>query len=106
MEKISGGLNFTNLEQVLNQGISSPAKQAPPGTQRTEFLDLLEKGLGEVNQASREAEKAGMDLASGKNHNIHETMLALTKAELSFQMMVQIRNKAIEAYQDVMRMQV
>ena len=75
-------------------------------TSNTEFLDLLEKGVKEVNTASRDAEKLGMDLASGKSSNIHETMLSVTRAELGFNMMVQMRNKIIEAYQDVMRMQV
>jgi flagellar hook-basal body complex protein FliE len=73
---------------------------------KTEFLDLLEKGIKEVNVAGREAEKSSMDLASGRSSNIHETMLSVTKAELSFNMIVQMRNKVIEAYQEVMRMQV
>ena len=47
-----------------------------------------------------------MDLASGRSSNIHETMLSVTKAELGFDMLVQMRNKVIEAYQEVMRMQV
>jgi flagellar hook-basal body complex protein FliE len=47
-----------------------------------------------------------MDLAAGKSTNIHETMLAVSKAELGFNMLVQLRNKALEAYQEVMRMQV
>ena len=41
-----------------------------------------------------------------KTENIHETMLALSHADLSFKLMVQVRNKALEAYQEVMRMQV
>lgn len=73
---------------------------------KSEFLDMLNNGIKEVNSASMEAEKSSMDLVSGKNSNIHETMLAVTKAELGFNMMVQMRNKIIEAYQEVMRMQV
>lgn len=70
------------------------------------FIELLERGLNEVNQNIQTSEKLSMDLASGKETNIHETMLAATKAELSFSMLVQVRNKVIEAYQEVMRMQV
>ncbi|MEY3904017.1 MAG: hypothetical protein RL189_3323 [Pseudomonadota bacterium] len=71
-----------------------------------EFLNLLKEGLSDVNKSMRESDKASMDLATGKSSNIHETMLAMSKAELGFNMLVQMRNKAIEAYQDVMRMQV
>ena len=53
-----------------------------------------------------DADKAGMDLASGKQENIHEIMLKASHAELSFNFMVQIRNKVLEAYQEVMRMPV
>jgi len=80
--------------------------EMPKNTGNSGFLDLLEKGMKEVNDSSKEAEQSSMDLASGKSSNIHETMLAVTKAELGFNMMVQMRNKVIEAYQEVMRMQI
>lgn len=88
------------------QFISSGGGDSPENNSKTEFMDLLEKGINEVNTASKVAEKASMDLASGKSSNIHETMLAVTKAELGFSMMVQLRNKMIEAYQEIIRMQV
>jgi flagellar hook-basal body complex protein FliE len=87
-------------------------KQARPGNgsvsegSETQFLDLLKEGIADVNKGMKESDKASMDLATGKSSNIHQTMLAVTKAELGFNMLVQLRNKAIEAYQDVMRMQV
>ncbi|RZA14668.1 MAG: flagellar hook-basal body complex protein FliE, partial [Proteobacteria bacterium] len=49
-------------------------------------------------------DKKATDLANGKDTNIHETMLASSQAELSFNMMVQVRNKALSAYQEIMRM--
>lgn len=70
------------------------------------FFNLLKEGIAEVNQTVKSSEKSSMDLASGKSSNIHETMLSVAKAEIGFNMLVQLRNKAIEAYQDVMRMQV
>ena len=72
----------------------------------SQFLDLLKEGIADVNKGMKESDKSSMDLATGKSSNIHQTMLAVTKAELGFNMLVQLRNKAIEAYQDVMRMQV
>lgn len=74
--------------------------------QKSDFLNLLKEGIADVNRGMKEGDKASMDLATGKSSNIHETMLSVTKAELGFNMLVQLRNKTIEAYQDVMRMQV
>jgi len=70
------------------------------------FADHLHQSLNEVNAANVKADKMGMELSTGKTGNIHETMLATTQAELSFNLMVQIRNKALEAYNDIMRMPV
>ncbi len=76
------------------------------GNDDSEFSDLLKHGLKEINATIKESEAAGLDLASGKPVNLHETMLAVTKAELALNMAVQMRNKTVEAYQEVMRMQV
>jgi flagellar hook-basal body complex protein FliE len=91
----------------ISGGSGGKSKAAVGGTEdKSEFLNLLKEGLADVNKGMRESDKASMDLATGKSSNIHETMLAVSKAELGFNMLVQMRNKAIEAYQDVMRMQV
>ena len=103
-------IDFAKIEQQLKElSLNTEQKDGnvdKKNFSKTEFIDLLEKGMGEINLASRQAERMSMDLASGKTSNIHETMLAVTKAELGFSMMVQMRNKMIEAYQEVMRMQV
>jgi flagellar hook-basal body complex protein FliE len=69
------------------------------------FAETLKNSIEEVNRLQKEADKAIQHLAVGKGKGIHETMIALEKADISFQMMMQIRNKIIEAYQDVMKMQ-
>ena len=70
------------------------------------FIDHLEQSVHSVNKNQKFADKAATDLATGKSQNIHETMLAVTQAELTFNMAVQVRNKALEAYQEIMRMPV
>ena len=70
------------------------------------FMDHLRSNLEEVNQMQKRADSMAMDLSSGKSDNLHETMLATTQAELTFNLMVQLRNRALEAYQEVMRMPV
>lgn len=70
------------------------------------FMDHLRGGIDEVNAKQKTADTMAVQLASGKTENIHETMLAATQAELSFNLMVQLRNKALEAYTEIMRMPV
>lgn len=66
------------------------------------FGELVSK----VNDMSMQSDKAIQRLATGENRNLHETMIAVEKASISFLFMSQVRNKALEAYQEVMRMQV
>jgi flagellar hook-basal body complex protein FliE len=77
-----------------------------PSAEKTTFADLLKESAKTVNDSLVQSDKMATDLATGKSSNIHETMLSATKAELGFNMMVQLRNKAIDAYQEVLRMQV
>ena len=75
-------------------------------TNEDSFSKMLKNGIEEVNIAMKSADKSSLDLVSGKSSNLHETMLSVAKAEIGFTALVQIRNKAVEAYQEVMRMQV
>jgi flagellar hook-basal body complex protein FliE len=52
-----------------------------------------------------QAKTAMEELATGRNGNIHETLLSINKAETSFKMLTQVRNKVLNAYQEIMRMQ-
>ena len=66
----------------------------------------FEKLLQEVNQQQLTAEAKQVDLMVSENKDIHGTMLALEKADLSMRLMLQVRNKLVSAYEEVMRMQV
>ncbi|MDO9462592.1 MAG: flagellar hook-basal body complex protein FliE [Deltaproteobacteria bacterium] len=69
------------------------------------FGDQLKKYLSEVNELQQVADKKVEELASGQNANLHETLIAVEKAGISFRMVMQVRNKIISAYEEVMRMQ-
>ena len=56
--------------------------------------------------SKKEADVAIQDFATGDTRNIHETMIAVGKADLAFRLTMQVRNKMVEAYQEVMRLQV
>ena len=66
----------------------------------------FEKLLQDVNQQQLNAEAKQIELMVTDNKDIHGTMLALEKADLSLRLMLQIRNKLVSAYEEVMRMQV
>ena len=70
------------------------------------FSDMLAKSILEVNDLQKEANHAVEKLATGKSKNIHETMLAVEKADIAFKTMNQVRQKVIDAYKEIMRMQV
>ncbi len=70
------------------------------------FGELVKAYVNQVNAQEHAADKAAVDLATGKNHNVSETLLALQQAEVSFQLMLSVRNKLVDAYREVMRMQV
>jgi len=65
------------------------------------FSELVSK----VNDLQVQSDHAIQGLASGQNKNLHEVMISMEKANVSFLFMSQVRNKAIEAYQEIMRMQ-
>ncbi len=75
------------------------------GTQNKSFSEMLSDSMMEVNKLQEEANVAMEKLASGQSKNIHETMLAMEKADIAFKTMNQVRLKVIEAYKEIMRMQ-
>ena len=79
-------------------------KPAPSGKSEG-FSETLKEALEEVNELqNRSTEEIGRAL-EGDLKDVHSAMLALQKADLSFQLMLQVRNKLVQAYRDVMRMQ-
>ena len=83
---------------------NGPAEGAPAA--QKPFGEVLKDSLKQVNNLQHEADKAIQDLATGGPTTLHDTMLTIEKAELSFKLMMQVRNKIVEAYQEVLRMQV
>lgn len=93
VEKVGGG-EFTGLTPL--QGPSSG-----PG-----FGEYLANSLEEVNKIQANADTMAQKLATGDVEDVHQVMLALSQASNAFGLTVSVRNKAIEAYQEIMRMQV
>ena len=69
------------------------------------FVDTLKSLTSQVDQEINEASRKTEEFAVGKDFDLHEIMIANEKADLSFRLLLQIRNKLLDAYQEVMRMQ-
>jgi flagellar hook-basal body complex protein FliE len=70
------------------------------------FSDLLRDSVEKVNLYQTQADTSVKEMIAGRNKNIHETMLAVERADASLKLMMQVRNKILDAYKEVMRMQV
>ena len=68
------------------------------------FDDLMQEAIGKITQVQNDAERAVKELSSGGDPT--EAIIAMEKADMNFQLMVEVRNKLISAYEEVMRMQV
>tara|TARA_Y100000296_G_C5177696_1_gene261128 strand:+ start:1518 stop:1877 length:360 start_codon:yes stop_codon:yes gene_type:complete len=93
---LEGAIDFKDFEGT----------KLSPTEKNKSFSELLATQIMDVNSLQKEADVAVQKLVSGKSKNLHETMLAVEKAEIAFKTMNQIRTKVIEAYREVMRMQV
>ena len=69
------------------------------------FADALKKSLNEVNEMQGAGEKAMSDLATGQVKDLHQAALAIDKAEMSMKLMLEVRNKALNAYKEISRTQ-
>lgn len=72
----------------------------------TSFSETLSQAVRDVNALQGEAGKAIERLVSGEATDIHDVMIAVEKAKTSFELLMEIRNKAIDTYKEIMRMQV
>jgi len=70
------------------------------------FGEFLSDSIGKVNSLQQEANISMEKLASGESQNLHETLLAVEKADIAFRTMNQVRTKVIDAYREIMKMQI
>jgi flagellar hook-basal body complex protein FliE len=70
------------------------------------FSEILSRSIAEVNGQAQEADLLVKGLAAGEHANIHETMIAMEKSGISFRMMTRVQQKVIDAYREIMRMQI
>lgn len=101
----------SNIDLMVNQlrAVAAQAAPAPLSESATahDFSTMLKSAIDEVNGAQMDAKQLTRQFETGDpDVNLQDVVLSLQKASLSFQTMVQVRNKLVSAYQEVMNMQV
>ncbi|MBS4207628.1 flagellar hook-basal body complex protein FliE [Bacillus sp. FJAT-50079] len=102
-------MNQLNLIQAVssNQINSVQANMnRVEGEPKQNFATLLKSAINDVNEAQLQSDAATTKLAMGEQIELHDVMIAAQKATITLQAALEIRNKAVEAYQEIMRMQV
>lgn len=118
----ANGIDSSRIESLLAQlkaaaqqpqadaigGLASIADmQRPQGTSKANFADALKASLDQVNQVQTESERLGKNFAMGDDSvSLSDVMISAQKASISFHATVQVRNKLVSAYHDIMNMQI
>jgi flagellar hook-basal body complex protein FliE len=101
-------MSTPEINQVLAQMRVMAANaqgMAPPASERTDFGDLLQRSIAAVNETQQQSSTLKRSFAMGDpDVDLTSVMLASQKSSLAFEAMVQVRNKLVEAYKDVMNM--
>jgi flagellar hook-basal body complex protein FliE len=97
-------LTISNLQSILPE--AGPAPEKTGGTSTAPFSDYVKHSLEDVNRRLLQADQKIDDLVTGKNQDISNTMISMQKAEISFELVTQIRNKIIAAYDEIKRMSI
>lgn len=94
---IQGLSNIANTVQTVKSNTETPT---------VNFGDILTNAMNELNSLQNTAATMNEDFVAGKTENIHQVMIAGEEASLALQMVMEVRNKVLEAYQEIMRMNV
>ena len=89
--------------RILPADIATSRPQTPG--KGSGFVDVLRGAMDQVEQVQNQAESKVSALLEGNGMDVHSAMIAVEKADLSFQLMMQVRNKIVQAYQEIARMQ-
>ena len=97
IDRINNNLNLFNIDKFK---VENEQKKDPS------FVNLLEDKLKQVNNLQKNSDELIKDFALGKTDNIHRVMIAGQKAEIAMNLTLSIQNKVINAYKEIMRLQV
>jgi len=99
-------ISFPAASQIFQSNNTKIMPSSTPYEAQKSFASVLKNSIEKVNDAQFQSDQLTNKLAKGGNVDLHEVMIASQKASVTLQATIEIRNKVIEAYQEVMRMQV
>ena len=94
-----------NLAEIIAKAGEAPPAEAG-GSKGVGFSNLLERAVGAVNDKLQSADAEKTKVITGETTNLHQAVIAMQEAGVAFSLMVEVRNKLVESYQELMRMQV
>jgi len=104
LNAVNAAVSPISLSLTSASGTTPPAPGST-STQPTPFADLITDAVGQVNQLEDGARAAMTGLMTGTGVDVHQAMIATEKASMGFELALSVRNKAVQAYQQVMGMQ-
>jgi flagellar hook-basal body complex protein FliE len=97
-------MNVSNVGSIkMNQ---NPFQKVESNQTNTSFSNMLQGYLDNVDSTVKQADDLSTKVATGQIDNVHDAVIASQKAKLALELTVTLRDKAVEAYQDIMRMQI
>ncbi|OGX61738.1 MAG: flagellar hook-basal body complex protein FliE [Paenibacillus sp. RIFOXYA1_FULL_44_5] len=99
-------INVSALQSIANTSTLQPSQASSASNNGQSFGAVLGDALNQLNQQQNTVNQLNDQFVSGQITDVHQLMLASTKASLGLELAVQIRDKAISAYQDIMRMSI
>lgn len=95
------------IAPLQSVGMPAEARLRPAGgTDQKDFAAVLQTAVEDVQRLQQDAGDAVRALVVGQAPSLHDTMIAMEKADISLRLLTQVRNKVVEAYQEIMRMQI
>lgn len=105
--KVINAGSFPELKSIVSgEGMLGKSEKTKAPNALDSFGELMTEGVGKVNQALTDYEKISKQFAQGEKVNVHEMMIKGEQADMGLRLMMSLRNKVLEAYQEVMRMSV
>ena len=100
-------INFNpQLTSIASNTQAHKLKSATSTENNADFAKAVIKSLSSVNEQQNKANASIVDLLSGKNQDVNSVVASVAKADMSFKLLVGVRNKLVEAYKETMKMQV
>ncbi|MGZ3651126.1 MAG: flagellar hook-basal body complex protein FliE [Bdellovibrionota bacterium] len=104
--QIGGGFDTNRIREQREIAMDNAAEAGEADGSSKTFGDFMKDLVQDANTSSLQADVKMQDVAAGRNKDLHGAVLAMEKADVQFRLLTQVRNKVIDAYREILRMQV